>query len=449
MKGKTLLILVIGTLASCSLFKEEYEWGDGEAQKDYARSNGSITFVYKNYDGEVLATRNYLFHLKNTSFYGTLYTEIPHRQPENGYYYKFDGWSVMSDVVNTLKTSYEYKEVYPLFGGTNRESYKAIEIDVIANYKSYTEDDLLSYIKGNGNNYGIQAKQAFDLEEFSIPSTYGEGQVVSLLPKAFCDLKSLKKISVPNSVTAIGDDSFLNDSALKDVSLGNQIAFIGRSAFENCSSLDTISIPDSLETLSNRTFANTSIKEIDLSKTKIRGIPESIFEGDKCLSRVVFSSSTSTIRKNAFKDCLALETLELTSRALLIQGYSFNNAPIKTVSIPSGSSFSIEAHGFDGNKELTNIDTQNALVLTLGTNAFKNCSSLRSVVLPEATTIYGTGIFAGCSKSLNVYYAGSSLSSFPTGYDDQFEGTFYTYLETEPTGFGNFWHYVNGVPTSW
>ena len=49
-------------------------------------------------------------------------------------------------------------------------------------------------------------------------------------------------------------------------------------------------------------------------------------------------------------------------------------------------------------------------------------------------------------------YLYCEASSEPSGWDSSWvssDSYVYYYSETEPTTTGNYWHYVNGVPTIW
>jgi len=68
----------------------------------------------------------------------------------------------------------------------------------------------------------------------------------------------------------------------------------------------------------------------------------------------------------------------------------------------------------------------------------------------------------GCEKFTRIYYHGTqsqweqikifgitSGGGLLGGNDEIKNATIYFYSETEPTQPGNYWHYVDGVPTPW
>ena len=77
----------------------------------------------------------------------------------------------------------------------------------------------------------------------------GEDIIVKEIPKmAFYDNDNIVSVTIPNSVTTIGEYAFFNCSNLEIVNIGenSQLTEIGDRAFYNCSSLTSIYIPDSV-----------------------------------------------------------------------------------------------------------------------------------------------------------------------------------------------------------
>ena len=81
---------------------------------------------------------------------------------------------------------------------------------------------------------------------------------------------------------------------------------------------------------------------------------------------------------------------------------------------------------------------------------------MTSVVIPESVTSIGAQAFYNCESLTSVYYGGTAedwdqinIYSFN---DWLTNATRYYYLENAsdaPTAGGNYWHYVDGVPTAW
>jgi hypothetical protein len=65
------------------------------------------------------------------------------------------------------------------------------------------------------------------------------GNSVQIIPNSFAPI-SLTEITIPNSVTSIGDYAFEYCSSLTSITIPNSVTSIGREAFSDCSSLTSV-----------------------------------------------------------------------------------------------------------------------------------------------------------------------------------------------------------------
>jgi hypothetical protein len=86
--------------------------------------------------------------------------------------------------------------------------------------------------------------------------------------------------------------------------------------------------------------------------------------------------------------------------------------------------------------------------------AFVSCESLEYIVIPTSLTGISHAAFNDCSSLTKVFYKGTAdgwanVSIDSMLNDSILSATVYYYCEATPTSEGNFWHYVDGVPTVW
>ena len=72
--------------------------------------------------------------------------------------------------------------------------------------------------------------------------------------------ESIKSISIPNSVTSIGDNVFRDCKSLTSVTIPDSVKTIGENAFGGCTSLNYIEIPDSVVHIDSKAFSNCSFQ---------------------------------------------------------------------------------------------------------------------------------------------------------------------------------------------
>ena len=96
------------------------------------------------------------------------------------------------------------------------------------------------------------------LESFEIP----EG--ITAIDGAFAGCRSLRSITIPDSVTSIGDNAFYSCFNLSNITIPNQVTSIGDNAFDSCVSLNRITIPDSVTSIGCDAFigCDTLIAEL-------------------------------------------------------------------------------------------------------------------------------------------------------------------------------------------
>ena len=79
---------------------------------------------------------------------------------------------------------------------------------------------------------------------FSIPSNVNGLPVISF-SSSICEYKSnLTSVTIPNSVTRIGNKAFNGCSGLTSITIPNSVTSVGQFAFQGCTSLNSVTMPD-------------------------------------------------------------------------------------------------------------------------------------------------------------------------------------------------------------
>ena len=144
-----------------------------------------------------------------------------------------------------------------------------------------------------------------------IPSKIN-GVTVETIGHGAFERSAVTSVTIPDSVTSIGDNAFGFCSQLTNISIPNSVTDIGFSAFAHCTSLKSITLPSSLSSIS-----------------------EALFSGCSQLTTIHIPDSVLSIQSNAFYHCRNLETIRIPVSVTSIGNYAFDVCPsLMTVTYP-------------------------------------------------------------------------------------------------------------------
>lgn len=176
---------------------------------------------------------------------------------------------------------------------------------------------------------------------------------------AFGDCVNLSEINFPSSLRTIGGNAFLRDAKLTQLKFNEGLERIEGSAFQYCQGLTTVAFPRSLQFIGNEAF------EYCRSLVTVTSDAEDLSIGDRC-----------------FMDCRSLESFNSTGHVNTIGNNAFSNLPAFTDFIcPEGDYVDlVGACAFMDCPQLKAFPYLGKS--NLGQNAFRNCTSLKSLTLP-------------------------------------------------------------------
>ena len=218
-------------------------------------------------------------------------------------------------------------------------------------------------------------------------------KVSQVAQNVFSQCSSLISISLPNTITAIGDRAFEGCSKLTSMDLSKtKTTTIGTSAFASCGNLGTIILPTTLTIIGTSAFKDdTNLRSVqNLEKTIVSIINKNAFLGCKNLSSVKLPQTLSTLGESAFEGCsnlTAVSGFENTAVKILEARTFANCSSLSTLSLARGLT-EIRTEALIGCSILRNLDTLSTTKVTkIGDMAFKNTAGLTSISLPTSTFV--------------------------------------------------------------
>ncbi len=238
--------------------------------------------------------------------------------------------------------------------------------------------------KSVGNTLTILEAERF-VAEWNIDERMADFKFVS--DKDTCTITGVKdvnigKVVIPDCVNSIGNSAFSNCYGLTSIEIPSSVTSIGEFAFFYCRSLTSIEIPSSVTSIGDYAFRDCS-----------------------SLTSIEIPSSVTSIGYMAFSYCSGLTSITVASGNT--KYHSAGNCLIESVSktlilgcknsvIPSdGSVTSIGSSAFRDCSSLTSIEIPSS-VTSIGGSAFEGCYGLTSIEIPIGVTSIGYGAFEGC-----------------------------------------------------
>ena len=205
-------------------------------------------------------------------------------------------------------------------------------------------------------------------------------------------------------VTSIGESAFSSCKGLTSVTIPNSVTSIGTLAFGYCSGLTEINVDE------NNT-AYSSIDGVVFNKSQTELV---CYPGGKQGAYTIPNSVTS-IGSKAFSGCSGLTSVTINSNAIAsktyTESYSMKDIFGEQVNqyVLGDSVKSIGGYAFRFCSSLTSVTIPNS-VTSIGSRAFYNCTGLTSIEIPNSVTSIGSEAFYKCTGLTSIEIPNSVTS---------------------------------------
>ena len=261
---------------------------------------------------------------------------------------------------------------------------------------SFDEENGVLTISGTGDMYDYDAGNSpWAGYESQILSIVIEEGVASVGNLAFMNCTEATTLTVPDSLTSIGECAFMS-TGITEIVLPGCVTSIGLCAFSDCSNLTSFTILDSEDTSAETVFEGTY----------------SCFTNCSNLKTVTLGNTVKNIPANMFMECAALTNVTVSDSLVSIGECAFMYTGIMEIVLP-GSVTSIGECAFGSCSDLTSftiLDSKDSSAETVLDYPFARCYNLKTIVLGNTVKNIPTQMFIDCPALTNVNVSDSLVS---------------------------------------
>ena len=277
---------------------------------------------------------------------------------------------------------------------------------------SLTSDGVLT-LDGTGSmaTYYGEANIPWHANRALITTVNVGAGVTKLTTNAFCGCTNLETVNFAENsqLQMLGGSAFKSCTSLKSITLPEGLTAVSGNAFKYCRNLRNVYLPDTMSVIDNLAFTGLSGITFSVAKdsyakrwVESHGFAYTEREPAVVASGVCGENLTWSLTSDG------VLTLDGTGSMATYYGeanipWHANRALITTVNVGAGVT-KLTTNAFCG---CTNLETvnfaENSQLQMLGGSAFKSCTSLKSITLPEGLTAVSGNAFKYCRNLRNVY----------------------------------------------
>lgn len=227
------------------------------------------------------------------------------------------------------------------------------------------------------------------LTRITIPSS-----VTTIGDYAFSGCEELTELNIPDSVKNIGEYAFEGCRKVKNITIPNGVTSTGRCAFCECSSLTSVTIPSSVTSIENYAFSDCESLTSITIPASVTSIGDGAFKNCSSLASITISNGVTSIGEYAFRGCSGLTSITIPDSVMDIGGYAFYDTPIANDELNRENGILYIGNCLVAAKETISGDISIKEGTRLIANfAFDNCDKIESITIPASVTNIGQDAF--------------------------------------------------------
>lgn len=273
----------------------------------------------------------------------------------------------------------ETGNIYSIF--TNIEDRHKGNLEVIKGVLYYATKDKqeIKWLQ----EIGIEPNP-YDIVDGELLSSYGNlllldengtltipASVTKIGEGAFANLEGLKTIIIPGTCKEISKNAFANNSTLENVIMQEGVEKIGAEAFKNCTNLKNVQMANSVKIIESGAFMQDgNIEKINVS-SGLKTINSYVFSGCRSLEKIVLPEGIESLGPASISSCSKLKYINIPKSMKTIHGTAFyGDSALTTIEV---------------DEENTNFEFKDGILLA--NNKQEMCIILESSITSNVFTV--------------------------------------------------------------
>ena len=288
-----------------------------------------------------------------------------------------------------------------------------------------TPDEYFIFKELANGTYSIKVKNSENLPaDVIIPSTYNGKAVTRIAEKGFYACRSLKSVTIPDSITNINAEAFSSCMYLTSVIMPDSVTSIGPSAFSSCHYLTNIYISNKVTYIHENTFKHCSSLTSLVIPDSVTYIECGALYGCISLQELTIPFTGRTAKKseiecrNFFGWIFGYKTYETTTNNFKLKNnvqysewrknssgqwcylvYEYNIPDSLSKVTVTGNA---HEYAFTNCKYLTCLSFSGNTTSIPAYDFFGGCQYLGTIVIGSKVTAVDGGIFAKSNRQMNI-----------------------------------------------
>ena len=398
----------------------------------------------ENWENNILYIKDYLI-VANTSISGDVQIKEGTKKIAEEAFYACSG--ITSITIPGSVTNINDKAFYGCNGVTSITILDGVEVignEAFAYCSKLVEVKIPSTLKSIGTSAFLNCK---------ISSVVFSEGITAIPANLFANCSDFTTVVIPEGVVTIEANAFANCTKLVNVTIPKSLKTVEAGAFNGCTSLEKINYAGEYSDWKAITIAENNDPFVNATPFTIPGenpdnpdgeeiTPDTpgkymewkydeetatltIFgkgsmgnynlndrpweEYEREIKKVIIEDGITTVGKNAFRECYALESIVIPDSVTLIGDYSFEMCNSLTSITLSDNINTIGMYAFQHCIGLTSVVIGDGVIM-IDLSTFAQCKSLESVVIGDSVVIIRSGAFRDCAKLKTVTF-GKSLKT--------------------------------------